>query len=287
MPTTLGPVATPEAQRVFERPVRARGPEGPWAELRAGIEEHGSALAYAHLEDWLPDDLEDPGLRGLLGPDYARFSAMTHPQVRSRFVASRLMLKYAACAVIGAEPHGVELAYKPGGRPYLRGMDQLDISLSHTDSLLLVGLTRRGWIGVDAELKDRPMLGRSTERQVCTPYECEALELIADEHRNGALVRLWTLKEAYSKAIGQGMRFRFTEFGFQPEEQGSARVLRPDGSPGHGAEWTFHTCLLERRYTVSVALFERGFGERHSAESELPDEQGLLAALGARQERRT
>ena len=65
--------------------------------------------------------------------------------------------------LIEAAPDTVELAYKPGGRPYLRGLDQIDISLSHTETLLLVGLTRRGWIGVDAELRDRPMLGLGTE----------------------------------------------------------------------------------------------------------------------------
>ncbi|CAL9414011.1 hypothetical protein SUDANB19_01711 [Streptomyces sp. enrichment culture] len=255
-----------------------RGPQGPWDQVREAVERHGSVVVHARLDDWLPANLDDPGLRPLLGRDHARFRAMTHPQVRSRFVASRLLLKHVACAVIEAAPETVELAYKPGGRPYLRGLDQIDISLSHTENLLLVGLTRRGWIGVDAEAKDRPMLGLGTENQVCTPYERRTLAQIAEERRNAALVRLWTLKEAYSKAIGQGMRFRFTEFGFGPQDR-DVQVLRPDGSPGTGEEWTFHTCLVDRAYTVSVALFDAGFGDTADTAAATMLDAGLIAAL--------
>ncbi|MEU2081786.1 4'-phosphopantetheinyl transferase superfamily protein [Streptomyces albus] len=274
----LGPATDERQAEPFARPVRMRGPQGPWDQVREAVERHGSVVVHARLDDWLPADLDDPGLRPLLGRDHARFRAMTHPQVRSRFVASRLLLKHVACAVIEAAPETVELAYKPGGRPYLRGLDQIDISLSHTENLLLVGLTRRGWIGVDAEAKDRPMLGLGTENQVCTPYERRTLAQIAEERRNAALVRLWTLKEAYSKAIGQGMRFRFTEFGFGPQDR-DVQVLRPDGSPGTGEEWTFHTCLVDRAYTVSVALFDAGFGDTADTAAATMLDAGLIAAL--------
>ncbi|MFF8282452.1 4'-phosphopantetheinyl transferase superfamily protein [Streptomyces albus] len=274
----LGPATDERQAEPFARPVRMRGPKGPWDQVREAVERHGSVVVHARLDDWLPANLDDPGLRPLLGRDHARFRAMTHPQVRSRFVASRLLLKHVACAVIEAAPETVELAYKPGGRPYLRGLDQIDISLSHTENLLLVGLTRRGWIGVDAEAKDRPMLGLGTENQVCTPYERRTLAQIAEERRNAALVRLWTLKEAYSKAIGQGMRFRFTEFGFGPQDR-DVQVLRPDGSPGTGEEWTFHTCLVDRAYTVSVALFDAGFGDTADTAAATMLDAGLIAAL--------
>ncbi|MGP3987932.1 4'-phosphopantetheinyl transferase superfamily protein [Streptomyces sp. 3N207] len=278
MAITLGPATDERTAQTLARPVRVSGPEGPWERVREAVERHGSVVVHARLAQWLPDDLEDEGLRPLLGRDHARFRKMTHPQVRARFVASRLLLKHVACAVIEAAPEAVELAYKPGGRPYLRGLDQIDISLSHTEDLLLVGLTRRGWIGVDAEAKDRPMLGLGTENQVCTPYERSTLAQIAEERRNAALVRLWTLKEAYSKAIGQGMRFRFTEFGFSPQDR-NVQVLRPDGAPGTGEEWAFHTCLIDRAYTVSVALFDAGFGDTSDTAAATMLDAGLIAAL--------
>lgn len=273
-------VGSPPYRPPMGPPIRVGGPHGRWDEVRAAVARCGSVVVHDQLEEWLPEDLDDPGLKPLLGRDYARFARMAHPQVRSRFVASRLLLKHAACAVVDATPQTVDLAYRPGGRPYLRGMDQIDISLSHTESLLLVGLTRRGWIGVDAELTNRPMLGSGTERQICTPHETELLANVPEERRNAALVRLWTLKEGYSKAIGQGLRFRFTEFGFGPQDR-PVQVLRPDGSPGTGDEWTFDTHLVGGRYTVSTALYDAGFGDTDDTAAATMLDEGFLEAMVA------
>jgi 4'-phosphopantetheinyl transferase len=237
----------------------------------------GSAIVYARPQGWLPPDPDDPRLRPMLGADWARYQRMTHADVRGRFVASRLLLKYAACAVINASPQTVELAYKPSGRPFLRGLDQIDISLSHTEGLLLVGLTRRGMIGVDAELAGRKMLSHGVVKQVCTTAEQRMLEEVPQDERNSALVRLWTLKEAYSKAIGQGLRFPFSQFGFGPGDK-PITVQRPNGMPGTGEEWSFGTHTVDS-YTVSVAVQDAGFGDTDDTAAETMLDEGLLEAL--------
>ncbi|MGG7609336.1 4'-phosphopantetheinyl transferase family protein [Streptomyces sp. ZG43] len=258
-------------------------PQGPWHSVRRELAERGSVVVFGRLADWLsdwqPDETgPDSALPALLGRDWQRFSQMTNQDVRARFLASRLLLKYAAGAVLEARPADIDLAYKPGGRPYLRGCDQVDISLSHTADLLVVGITRRGWIGVDAELSDRQLRGSAVERQICTPHETELLARAGETERNAALVRLWTLKEAYSKAIGQGLRFRFTEFGFAP---GAVRVqvLRPDGTPGSGDEWSFCTWSVAGRYTVSLALVDFGFDDAVDVAAQTMLDEGMVDAL--------
>jgi 4'-phosphopantetheinyl transferase len=227
--------------------------------VRKDLTSYGTALIYARLQNLQPKLPKGDDLRKLLGRDWSRYLDLAHPDVRNRYAASRVLLKYAAGAVLRGDPDGLELAYVPTGRPYLRGCDQIDISLSHTEDLILVGLTTRGLIGVDAERTDRQMYGSGLGRHVCTPYELVTLAALPEEQRNASLVRLWTLKEAYSKAIGQGMQFRFTEFGFGPDGK-PVRVQRPDGTTGSGDEWAFRTFVLDSGYCVSAAVYDAGFG---------------------------
>ncbi|MEV0092390.1 4'-phosphopantetheinyl transferase superfamily protein [Streptomyces sp. NPDC050738] len=251
------------------RPLRNRGPDDPWEPVCHDIAATGVCITYAYVDDWLPADLSSPDLADQLGPDRRRFAKMPPSRNRDRFVASRLLLRTAAGAVLGALPEELELAYKPGGRPHLRGIDHLDVSLSHTGELLVVGLSRWGRIGVDTEGADRRMLGLGTERQICTPHELQTLAEVPEERRNRELVRLWTLKEAYSKAIGQGLRLRFTEFGFGAEDR-RTRMERPDGAPGAGGEWSFHSWLVPGPYRVSVAFNDPGLDARRGSSAVLP-----------------
>ncbi|GHF22047.1 4'-phosphopantetheinyl transferase family protein [Streptomyces morookaense] len=253
------PCRVPAEPSLADALLQNRGPGDSWEPVCDAVDRAGTGVLHAAIADWLPADLDDSRLAAALGTDHARLRQITRPQLRQRFAASRLLLKSAASAVLGTRPEELELAYKPGGRPYLRGIDQLDVSLSHTEELLVVGLTRHSRVGVDVERADRRMLGLGTERQVCTPYELEALQQVPQELRNGELVRLWTLKEAYSKAIGQGLRFRFTEFGFGPRDR-QVQMLRPDGSPGVGEEWSFTSWSVGGRYAVSAAVYDPGFG---------------------------
>ncbi|MFG2484594.1 MULTISPECIES: 4'-phosphopantetheinyl transferase family protein [Streptomyces] len=228
-----------------------------WDRVGADLATHGTALVHARLRDLGPRVPAGEGLRALLGRDWTRHLGLTHADVPDRHLASRTLLAHAASAVLDGDPADLELAYGPTGRPYLRGCDRIDISLGHTEDLLLVGLTTRGLIGVEVERADRDMHTGGPDRPLCTPYESVLLAGMPQAERNDALVRLWTLKEAYGKAIGRGTRLSPTEFGFGPDGR-AVRVRRPDGTVGTGDEWTFRTFPLADGHVVGAAVYDVG-----------------------------
>lgn len=249
------------------RPLRVRHPagsSGSWRRLLREMDECGWCVLYATVSDWVPGGpgAADGGRASAAwGPaDRRRLERLRRPELRDRFVASRMLLTSAAAAVLGVRAQELELAHEPGGRPRLRGIGQLEVSLSHTGALVTVGLSAHGRIGVDVEAAGRPMLELGTEHQMCVPEELRRLRCLPERQRNRELVRLWTLKEAYSKAIGQGLRFPFTEFGFAADAPGRTRLLRRDGSAVPDAEWSFHSRLVEGTHWISGAFHDPGFG---------------------------
>ncbi|MEU5095330.1 4'-phosphopantetheinyl transferase superfamily protein [Streptomyces sp. NPDC020996] len=237
-------------------------------------------MLFARRDAWRPERAGLPRLRALLGRDWDRYLELTHPQVRGRFAASRVLLKFAAAAALGVPPESVEIGYGLTGRPFLRGYDGVHVSLSHTDGLLLVGLAADGAIGVDAEPAERILYGPGLDRHLCTPFELDRVEALPLAERNPAVLRLWTLKEAYSKALGLGLRFRFTDFGFTPDRAPRA-VLRPDGTPAPVGSWTFRTWSLGDRYTVAVAVEDAGFGRTGDTAAGTALDPGIVDAVTA------
>lgn len=264
--------------RTFGDAIAIVGPSGDWSGLTAQLDRNGAAIIWARQEDWRPELVALPRLHALLGDDWERYLALTHPQVRSRFAASRLLLKAGAAAVLGVRPQSVELGYSLTGRPVLRGYDGVHISLSHTEDVLLVGLAIGGAIGVDAESSDRVMYGPDLGRHMCTPYEVERIQAMPVAERNSAVVRLWTLKEAYTKAVGLGMALRFTDFGFSPD-RAPTDVLGPDGTPCTIGGWAFHTRSIGDRFTIGIAVGDDGFGLRPDTTVDTVLHQGTVDAL--------
>ncbi|MET9507485.1 4'-phosphopantetheinyl transferase superfamily protein [Streptomyces flavidovirens] len=254
-------------------PILVEGPAGPWLRVRESVAFFGHAVVYADWNRWLPAVAAGPELRRLLGHrDWERFNALAKPEVRHRFAVSRLLVRHAASAALEVVPDTLEVAYKPGGRPYLRGCDQLDVSLSHTLDLVVVGLNRRGRIGVDTELAGRRLRYSEVHRQMCTVAERAMLAGLPVPEQEAELLRLWTLKEAYTKALGQGMRMGFTQFGFDADGRGP---LTPDGRPASYGEWAFGTYGLELgdSYLMSVACHDAGLGgEEDTAVATMLDE---------------
>jgi 4'-phosphopantetheinyl transferase len=264
-----------DADRISE-PIHVSGPDGPWHLVREGMRLRGNAVVYTTWGEWLTTAVTDPALRPLLGRDWTRYRRTADPVIRFRFVASRLATKFTAAAALDTEPAELDLAYKIGGRPYLRGLDQIDVSLTHTDDLIAVGVSRNGRIGVDAEPSGRKMQFDLMQDHVCTPAERAELQWLPDAERSAGLLRLWTLKEAYTKALGQGLRLGFAEFGFGA---GSAGLLAPDGTPAARGEWAFTTQQVLGRYLISVACHDAGLDTSRDTAPHTMLDEGFMGAV--------
>ncbi|MFH8342759.1 4'-phosphopantetheinyl transferase family protein [Streptomyces sp. AM6-12] len=233
----------------FPPPLHVSGPDGPWEEVQERFERTGRAVVHSTWGEWLTPALLDPGLRTLLGRDWPRYRQHPAPAGRLTLAVSRVVLKHTAAAALQVPAERFDLAGLPGGRPVLRGLGaDLRVSLSHTDELIVVGVSRAGPVGVDAEPAGRRISFEALRAHVCTAEEAASLAALPEGERTERFLRLWTLKEAYTKALGHGMRRRFSAVGFGWDASGAARLV------GDAAgEWAFATHLVQGRFLVSEA----------------------------------
>ncbi|MER5203862.1 4'-phosphopantetheinyl transferase superfamily protein [Streptomyces sp. NPDC002825] len=231
--------------------VRTDRPDVSWSPVREALELAGAVLVHGGEGGW---ETPDAAAGGLLSPREAeRYRAIRHPVARRRHLASRALLKHAAGAVLGVPPRALELGREPGGRPLLCGVPGLSVSLTHTRGLLAVALSRVGPVGADAERAARVIEGTGLERRMCTSAERAALAELPGERRNERLVTLWTLKEAYGKALGLGMRLPFSTAGFAMAPGGVPRREAGGAAPRDPA-WEFTTARPAGGHVLSTAL---------------------------------
>ncbi|WLQ38517.1 4'-phosphopantetheinyl transferase superfamily protein (plasmid) [Streptomyces castrisilvae] len=231
-------------------PVYVNCPDGPWDVVQDRFSSAGRVVVHTTWGVWAPAALLDPELRRMLGRDWPRYRQFPGTGQRLGFAASRYVMKYTVAAALEVPVQAIDFTFRPGGRPGVRGWDELSLSLAHTDELLVVAVSGTGAIGVDIERADRSIPFDLMGEEMCTPREARRLAVMPAERQRAELLRLWTLKEAYTKALGYGLRHSFSRVGFDEDAEGRTRLAAP--APDADA-WTFDTHRVQDRYLVSEA----------------------------------
>ncbi|MFC7986254.1 4'-phosphopantetheinyl transferase family protein [Streptomyces sp. NPDC057336] len=197
-------------------------------------DELAPGIASVLARHWLDEHEQEIAARFLFERDRRQY-LVAHSLVR-RVLALESGLPEAE-AVIWRSSRGRPFLQKPPeGLP--RGGRELDFNLSHAGGHNLLGVVRRHRIGVDVERLDRGDQGFDTILETFAASERDWVTRAAPGRpRDRRLLRLWTLKEAYSKARGLGLGLPFDAFsftlaedrgvlGFQPPENDTERRWR-------------------------------------------------------------
>jgi len=127
---------------------------------------------------------------------------------RARFTCGRVLLRLALGQVLGRSSEGIALTLDPMGRPRLceAGGPGVEFSLSHAGHHIAVALSLRAQaIGVDVEASPvRVDIERIAGRFFSETERSAVLEAPPTE-RERQFLRIWTAKEACSKALGCGL----------------------------------------------------------------------------------
>jgi 4'-phosphopantetheinyl transferase len=155
---------------------------------------------------------------------------------RSLFVFSRMLLYRCLHDLTGR--HDWALREGPHGKPEIvsaPGSPPLHFNLSHTAGLVGCALSRGHLVGFDVESATRQRDVLSIAERFFSGAEAGALRGLPAPARADAFLRLWTIKEAVTKALGGGLTIPLADFtvGLDPLTLQFARDLHQDPAQWH------------------------------------------------------
>jgi 4'-phosphopantetheinyl transferase len=185
------------------------------------------------IELWLVDlEQAAPSLEALeraaprLSPDdRARARALADPRERRHRLAAYAALRVAIERIAGPQVRGVGFACSPGGKPRLPGEDQVGFSLSHSNGLALIGVTRRGDIGVDLECERRVRISTRRAQLIVA-----AARGIAPTLGKPAFLQAWARLEAFAKAHGRGLARLLADIGVRGNDRHAISPARVEAA---------------------------------------------------------
>lgn len=154
---------------------------------------------------------------------------------RMRYLVTRGALRQVLSFHAPILPSDWRFGANAWGKPFVNNsewQDELSFNVSHTDRLILIGVTRISKLGVDVECLAREISVDLAEG-IFSPEEVIELRMQPNEEQQQRFLDIWTLKEAYVKARGLGLSIPLNAFHFRLPEDGSI-------------EATFHPSLCDR-----------------------------------------
>lgn len=173
----------------------------------------------------------------LTGDELARASRFVFDVHRDRYLAGRLALRELLGRYLDRAPGDVRFAYGPYGKPEVPG-EALRFNVAHSDDLAVIGLTEDDRLGVDVErtraLRDIDSLAGT----VFSAHELDVFRSLPPASKGQAFFNCWTRKEAFVKAVGEGLSHPLDAFDVTLRPGEEARLLQVEGSPARAAGWS-------------------------------------------------
>jgi 4'-phosphopantetheinyl transferase len=222
----------------------------------------GLALETGEIHVWSvhldPSPSEVTRLGRLLAEDeWARANRFRFEQHRRQYVVGRGVLRTLLGAYLGERPEAIRFRYGPRGKPFLEpplDAGALQFNLSNSSEMALVGLVTGAEIGVDIEYrKPMPDCEQISER-FFSASERQVLRGIPGPRKEEAFFNCWTRKEAYLKAVGEGLAAPLDSFDVTLAPGDPPRMLTLEGDPARAARWFFHHLLPAEGYVGAVAI---------------------------------
>ncbi|MCB8945532.1 MAG: 4'-phosphopantetheinyl transferase superfamily protein [Ardenticatenaceae bacterium] len=165
-----------------------------------------------------------------LSPDERlRVARFVRAEDRRRYTVARGMLRLLIGRYENLRPEQVQFVHNDFGKPLLFHQTDLQFNVSHSQELALLAFTRGCAIGVDVEFR-RPLADADDIAQHhFSSYEYNIFHSLPPSQKHQAFFNCWTRKEAFIKAIGEGLSHPLHTFDvtFLPGDE--ARFLRIEG----------------------------------------------------------
>lgn len=197
-------------------------------------------------------------LRALLSADeQQRATQFKFEKLQKRFVVARGALRNILSRYTGLAAAEIVFEYEAHGKPKLAvadNRDNLSFNLSHSENLALCAVSRDCAVGVDVELVRRLDDAERIARRFFSARESEIFCALPEEQQPSAFFNCWTRKEAFIKALGEGLSHPLHRFEVSFIDNAPVALLstRPDSE--EAAKWTLLALAPGQNYVGALAV---------------------------------
>ncbi|HEV2132300.1 MAG TPA: 4'-phosphopantetheinyl transferase superfamily protein [Longimicrobiaceae bacterium] len=179
-------------------------------------------------------------LRATLSPEEAtRADRFVRLRDAEHFIAARGALRTLLGRYLRVPPGEVAFCYGAHGKPALAeefAEREIRFNLSHSHGLALLALARRE-VGIDLEFIAREVEHEQIATRFFSRSERAAFLALPPAQRSEAFFRCWTRKEAYIKALGEGLSHPLADFDVTLVPGAPARLLATRRDAVEAARW--------------------------------------------------
>ena len=183
-----------------------------------------------------------------------RAAAFHFQRDRDRFIARRGLLRIELARAIGQTPETLRYDLGPQGKPRLRNASELRFNLSFSNDLALFAMSRSNEIGCDIERINPAHARRDVAQRFFSPEEFTVLTELPEDQWAEGFFNCWTRKEAYLKAVGEGLAAPLDSFDVTLAPDDPPRMLTLKGDADRAARWFFRHFRPAEDYIGALAI---------------------------------
>jgi 4'-phosphopantetheinyl transferase len=173
---------------------------------------------------------------------------------RHTYIVAHWLLRTALASVGGRPATEWRFVVEKLGKPRIdpvAGLPELQFNLSHTRGFVACAVCVGAEIGIDVETLAPERAGLDIAKRFFSLSEVRILQGTAPDQQPAVFFRLWTLKEAFIKATGEGLNRALDSFSFSLDP---VSIAFPSGEADEAAQWQFVEMRPTARHLLSLGI---------------------------------
>lgn len=176
---------------------------------------------------------------------------------RQRFVAGRGILRLLLSQYLNYPANKLVFTYDEHEKPWLDmnivpSDPALFFNVSNSEDLVVIALAHNELLGIDVEFIRHDIEITEIAERFFSSNECNALNKVPDENKYKAFFTIWSRKEAFIKAIGEGLTFPLKDFDVSLIEQPNG-LLSIKGNQEAAQQWSLLSLDFGAEYCGALA----------------------------------
>ena len=192
----------------------------------------------------------------LLSFELEKSNSFRFEKDRKRYILTQSILRLLISSYLNIKPAKIIYSYNVNRKPEIANIydKKLCFNLSHSGNFIIYAFAWTSQLGIDIELKRQLEDTDIIIDRFCSEIEKKQYFFIQPEDRLDMFFDLWTRKEAYIKARGEGVSSALEKFSVSIDPSKRPFLIEEKDQPFAKEDWYFHNIAFNTKYSACLVV---------------------------------